>query len=290
MATRKKRQALPQFQTPAQTVVTDNQPKKAYQDEFQSSVSDKVEDFGKQFEGKGKTILYGIAAIAVLAVLIGIFFAWNRRSNAEAQTALGKAIETSQAQVTQSPDPANVGARTFPTERARAEAAVSEFQAVADKYGNPVKEKALYFAAANRLTIDRPAAIQQLTELLPAGGEVATLSKFALAQAAADDGKLDEAAAFYQQLAALDNPILAKDSINYELAQIYEKQNKKQEAADLYYTIAKTASEAKDADDKPIPMSETARDAKDKLEKISPDRAKEIVEPPPPSIGSPFGS
>ena len=291
MATRKKRQAIPQFQTPAQTTTTaDTKPKKAYQDEFQSNVSQKVENFGRQFEGKGKTILYGIAAVAVLAVLIGIFFAWNRRSNAEAQTALGKAIETSQAQVTESPDPTNLTAKTFPTDKARSEAAVNEFQAVADKYGNPVKEKALYFVAVNRLKLDRAAGIQALTDLSNSSGEVGTLSKFALAQAKTDDGKLDEAVTLYQQFAALDNPILAKDSINFALAEIYQKQNKTSEAADLYYNIAKTAAEAKDADDKPVPMSQTARDAKQKLEEINPERAKEIVEPvTPPASGLPFG-
>ena len=287
MATRKKRTVAQQFQTPA----PETKPKAVFQDEFQSNVSQKVEDLGRQFEGKGKTILYGIAAVAVLAVLIGIFLAWNRRSNAEAQTALGRAIETSQAQVTESPDPTNLTAKTFSTDKARSEAAVAEFQAVADKYGNPVKEKALYFAAVNRLKLDRAAGIQSLTDLSKSNGEVATLSKFALAQAKAGDGNLDEAAAIYKELAALSNPILSKDSMNFELAQIYQKQGKTTEAADLYYNIAKPASEAKDADGKPVPMTQTAREAKDKLEEINPDRAKEIVEPPPtsPPGGMPFG-
>ena len=286
MATRKKRQVAQQFQAPA----SDTKPKTVFQDEFQTNVNRKVEDFGRQFEGKGKTILYGIAAVAVLAVLIGIFFAWNRRSNAEAQTALGRAIETSQARVTESPDPTNLAAKTFPTDKARSEAAVAEFQAVADKYGNPVKEKALYFAAVNRLKLDRAAGIQALTDLSKSSGEVGTLSKFALAQAKTNDGKPDEAAVLYKELAALSNPILAKDSINFALAQIYQKQGKNTEAADLYYTIAKTASEAKDADDKPVPMSQTAREAKEKLEEINPERAKEVVEPAtPPASGLPFG-
>ncbi len=288
MATRKKRSVAQQFQAPA----PDTKPKTVYQDEFQTGVSRKVEDFGRQLDGKGKTILYGIAAIAVLAVLFGIFSAWNRRSNAEAQTALGRAIETSQAQVTESPDPTNPAAKTFPTEKARSEAAIAEFQAVADKYGNPVKEKAVYFAAVNRLKLDRAAGIQSLADLSKSSGEVGTLSKFALAQANTDDGKLDEAAALYQALAALANPILSKDSINFALAQIYQKQGKTTEAADLYYNLAKPASEAKDANDKPVPMSQTAREAKTKLEQINPERAKEIVEPvtPPPAGGMPFGS
>lgn len=280
---RKKRQIPEQFKAPVQTA---DKPKTVYQDEFQSGVNKRVEDFGRKFEGKGRNVLYGLAALAVLAVLVGIFFAWNRRSDAAAQTALGKAIETSQAQVTNTPPPAGFTGKTFKTERERAEAAIPEFQAVVDKFGGAVEEKAKYFIAVNRLRIDRAAGIQELEGLAKSGGEVGTLSKFALAQTRADDGKLGEAAALYEELRNLSDPILAKDTINFELAQIYQKQGKTTEAADIYYNIAKTASQAKGLDDKPVPMSQTARDAKEKLEEINPERAKEIVEPAP---ESPFG-
>ena len=114
-----------------------NEPKEKvqYQDAFQSTVTKKVEDVSKTFEGKGKTVLYAVAAAAVLLVLVGIFYLWNRSSDAKAQAALGKAIETSQAVVTDSPVPAGSTIKTFKTEKERAEASVSEFQAVADKFG-----------------------------------------------------------------------------------------------------------------------------------------------------------
>jgi len=280
---RKKRQVPEQFKAPVQTA---DKPKTVYQDEFQSGVNKKVEDFGKKFEGKGRNLLYGLAALAVLAVLVGIFFTWNRRSDAAAQTALGKAIETSQAQVSDTPAPAGSTAKVFKTEKERAEAAIPEFQAVVDKFGGAVEEKAKYFIAVNRLRLDRAAGIQELEGLTKSSGEIGTLSKFALAQTKAGDGKLDEAAALYDELIKLSNPILGKDTLNFELAQIYQKQGKTTEAADIYYNIAKTASEAKGLDEKPIPMSQTAREAKDKLEEINPERAKEIVEP---ATESPFG-
>ncbi len=272
---RKKRQIPEQFKAPVQEVKS----KTAYQDEFQTGVNRKVEDFGKKFEGKGRTILYGLAAVAVLATLLGIFYAWNRRSDAAAQTALGKAIETAQARVSDSPAPAGFIGKTFKTERERAESAITEFQAVADKYGSPVNEKARYFIAVNRLKFDRAAAIPEIEELSKSSGEIGTLSKFALAQAKTDDNKLDEAAALYQELAALSNPILARDTINFELANVYEKQGNNTEAVNLYFNIAKVASEAKDLEGKLVPMSQTARDAKAKLEKLNPAKAKEIVEP-----------
>ena len=62
-----------------------------YQDPFQQNVNKKLEDAGKVFEGKGRTIMYGIAALAVILLLIFIVTTWSRRSNGVAQTALGKA-------------------------------------------------------------------------------------------------------------------------------------------------------------------------------------------------------
>ena len=257
-----------------------------YQDAFQSTLTKRVEEAEKTFEGKGKTALYALLGVVALLALIGIYMLWNRSSEAKAQAALGKAIETSQSQVTDSPMPAGSTIKTFKTEKERAEASVAEFQAVADKFGGSVGEKAKYFVAVNKVALDRAAATTELDGLAKSSDDVGKLSKFALAQIKAGDGKADEAIAIYQELAATDNSVIAKDTINFELAKLLEKQGKKDDAVNLYYSIAKTASEAKDADGKPVQMTSTARDAKTKLEQLAPDKAKEIVEPKP---ESPFG-
>ena len=258
------------------------QPKEAYQDGFQSTVGDKIEEFGEIFVGKGRTILYGIGALVLVAILAGVYFTWNRRTNNAAQAALGKAIETSQAIVSDAPVPAGVTYQTFKTQKSRSEAAISEFQAVADNFGSPYREKARYFIAVNRLQIDREAGIKELGELASGSGDTAILSKFALAQAKSGDGKLDEAAKFYQELSQLANSIISKETIDFELAKIYEKQDKTKEAVDLYFDIANKANEAKDSEGKPVPPSQTAGEAKQKLEELAPERAKEIVAPETP--------
>jgi hypothetical protein len=273
MATRKKRQA-------PQVGLTANQPKPTvkYQDEFQHNVGDKVEEFGKKFEGKGKTILYAILGVILLGILISLAMSWSRRSNFAEQTALGEAIEISQRQVTDQPLPATSTQKVFKTEKERAEASVTAFQAVVDKYGS---EKAKYFAAVNKLGLDRPSALTELEGLSKTGGEVGSLSKFALAQAKTSDGKTDEAVALYTELASATDSVISKDTINFDMAGLLDKQGKKTEAADLYFNIAKPASEAKDADGKPKQMSQTAREAKEKLKTLNPEKAKEIVEPAP---------
>jgi len=259
----------------------------SYRDPFQEKVGSRVEEIGKRFEGQGRNVLYMVAALAVLAIVIGVIYMVTSRSNAAAQTALGKAIETSQGVVSPSPAPAGSTQKTFKTERERAEAAIAEFQAVADKYGSAIGEKATYFAAVNRLSVDREAAIAELRVMAAADSPVGKLSKYALAQALASDGKYDEAVPMFQELAAMNDPIVAAETVKFDLASAYEKQDRKQEAADLYFDIAKNASEAKDSEGKPVPLSETARNAKTKLEALDPERAKQIVEPEP---ESPFGS
>jgi len=267
------------------------QTKQKYNDPIQERVNERLEDIGKKFEGKGKTILYAIIALIVLGAVAYAVMVYTRRSGGEGQTALGKAIETAQARVSETGPMAGSQEKTFKTEKERAEAAITEFQAVADKFGGPVADKAKYFIAVNNLTIDRAKGIQELEGLASGSSEVAKLSKFALAQTKAEDNKPDEAVALYKELVGMDDPIVAKDTINFELAKVLEKQDKKQEAADLYFNIAKAASEAKDMDGKPVKMSETATNAKDKLKAIDAARADSIVVPTPetPSIGGGSG-
>lgn len=255
-------------------------PTTRYKDEFQSTVGSKVEEFGKSLEGQGRNILYGIGALAVLGILVWIFYAWSSRSNAAGQAALGKAIETSQSAVSETSPPAGTPGKTFKTEKERSEAAIAEFQAVIDQHGGAAGEKAKYFIAVNRLNVDRAAAISELEGLSKGSGEVATLSKFALAQVYSNDSKFDQAAALYTELNGMADPIVAKESIGVALANVYELQGKKQDAVNILFELVKKATDAKDADGKAIPLSSTASAAKEKLAQLDPEKAKEIPEQP----------
>ena len=271
---RKKRQLEPVAVAAAET-----KGKVRYEDEFQNKVGHKVEEFGKKLEGQGRNFLYAIGALVVLGVIVWFIYAWSTRSNAAAQAALGKAIETSQSLVTETAPPPGSTGKTFKTERERAEAAIAEFQAVVDKHGGEAGEKAKYFIAVNRLAIDRAAGIGELEGLAKSNDEVGKMAKFALAQAYANDNKLDQAAATYKELAGMSDPIVAKETIDFELAKIYEKQNKSQEAVDLLFNIVKTANEAKDLDGKPVPLSSTAEAARERLTQLDPERAKQLPQP-----------
>jgi len=115
-------------------------------------------------------------------------------------------------------------------------------------------------------------------EALSKGGdaELASRAKFALAQAREADAQYDGAAALYTELARGQNLAVPVDTANLRLAAVYEKQGKKQEAADIFFQIAKTAREAKDKDGKPVTQSAAAREAAQKLERLDPARHAQL--------------
>ncbi|HEV7645702.1 MAG TPA: hypothetical protein VGO50_17315 [Pyrinomonadaceae bacterium] len=263
----------------------EEQKKTVYRDTFQENVGKQVEQLGKGLEGKGRTILYGLLAVIAIAIVVFIFYSYSRRQNGAAQAALGKAIETSQAMVSASPM-AGYTEKTYATDKERSEAAIAAFQDVAGKYGSPFSDRAKYFMAVEKLKLDRAVGLAELQEAAKSSDkDTAALAKFALAQATAADGKLDEAVGMYNELLTQSTVLPSKETVNFALAGIYEKQGKTAEAAEIYFAIGKTGREAKTADGKPLPMSGTAREAVTKLEKIAPDKAKEL--PPEPSATEP---
>ena len=243
-----------------------------------------LDRLGDQLAGKGRAILYGIAGIIALAILFSVVSAYQERKANEARRALGRAIEIAGAPVgAAAATAANSAGLNFPTERERAQKAVEEFQKVANTYPDPYRENARYFAANNLLTLDRNKGIGELQALTKSGDTViATLAKFALAQAYEADAKYNEAAQLYGDLARAGNATIPADTANLRLASVYEKLDKKKEAADIYFNIVDNSrKKAKGADGKSSPQTTAAREAAQKLETLDPARAAQL--PPAPA-------
>ena len=250
-------------------------------DRFRDTTMSFLDHLGNLLEGRGRTILYGLGGLIVAGLLVMVFIRWNNRKNDEARQALGRAINITIAAVTPSPLPGSTEV-TFSSDKERAEKAIAEFEKVAAKYGEPYKSESRYFIASNRLVVDRQKGISELTELANGSGDVAALSKFALAQANESDGKLDDAARLYSELARLNSATVTAETANLRLAKVYEKQGKKKEAADLLFNIVDAARKAKGPDNQPIPQSTAAREAAEELQKLDPDRYGQL----PPEIPS----
>jgi tetratricopeptide (TPR) repeat protein len=241
-------------------------------DRFRDTTMSFLDRLGDRLEGRGRTILYGLIGLVVAALVIFQIVRWTNKKNDEARQAIGRAITISRAQVTTTPPPGSTDP-TFATDKDRAQRAIEEFQKVAAKYGDPYKSESQYFIASNRLVVDRQKGISELTELQNSKvGEVAALSKFALAQAHESDGRLDDAARLYTELAKLNSTTVTPDTANLRLAKVYAKQGKKKEAADLLFNIVDASRKAKGSDNQPLPQTAAAREAADDLQKLDPDR------------------
>jgi hypothetical protein len=245
-------------------------------DRFRDTTMGLLDRLGNALEGRGQTILYGLGGLLLLGILVIVFVKWNNRKTDEARQALGRAITFSTADISAVPPPGSTDP-TFSTELERSQRSIEEFEKVAAKYGDPYKSEARYFIAANRLTVDRAKGITELTELANSSiPEVAALSKFALAQAKESDGKLDEAAQLYSDLAKQNSISVTADTANLQLAKVYKKLGKKKEASDVLFNLVDASRKAKGDDNKPLPVSAAAREAATELQKLDPDRFAQL--------------
>lgn len=258
-------------------------------DRFRDTAMSVFDRVGNRLEGKGKAILYGLVGLVVVAVLIGFYVRWSSRKTDEARRAMGRAIAIATAPIAgATPEATNPTGPTFPSERERAQKAIEEFQKVAEKYGDPYRTEARYFIATNLLYVDREKGITELAELSKSSiAEVAALAKFALAQAKEADGKYDEAAQLYAELARQNSTVVTPEIANLRLAIVYEKQGKKNEAAELLFNMVEASRKAKDTDGNPLPPSASAREASEKLQKLDPERYAKLT-PETPSLDLPF--
>ena len=251
-------------------------------DRFRDTTMGLLDRVGDALEGKGRTILYALGGALVVAALVIAVIKWNARKGDEAREAMGRAIDISTATISTTPTTGSAGV-TFPSEQDRARNAVAEFEKVAAKYGDPYRSQARYFIATNQLVIDREKGISELAAVAnQSTPEVSVLAKFALGQAKESDGKFDEAAQIYSEVAKLNSLTVTRETANLRLAKVYEKQGKKKEAADLLFNIVDGSRKAKGKDDKPLPTSSAAREAATELQKLDPDRFAQL--PPEPTI------
>lgn len=259
-------------------------------DRFRDTTFETYGRLSHRFEGKGRTILYAVGGAVALVALLLAFNWWRERQADAARLALGQAIKIAEAPVSPTPQPNQTGP-TFATERERAQKAVEAFQKVQNDYGSPYKEQARYFAATSLLTLDRPKGIGELEALSKEGGsDVATLARFALAQARESDAQYDAAAAGYQELLKNESGPVPPNAVKLRLAAVYEKQGKRDDAVNLLFQMVEAARKAKGKDGKPLPESTVTRSAADKLQELSPERYAQLPKETTATGSFPLGS
>ncbi len=249
-------------------------------DRFRDTTMLLADRLADRVAGRRQQIFYGLIGLVVIAIGVYAFLHWRHKHTEEAQAALGRAIAINDAEIAPVAPPGSKDP-VFSSQQERAERAIQEFEKIAAKYGEPYRTEARYFIATNELVTDRLKAETDLQNLSQGGGDIAVLAKYALAQAKESDGQLDEAARVYSEIAKLNSAVVTPDTANLRLAEVYEKQGKKKEAADILFNIVSAARNARDKDGKPISESAASREAAQELLKVDPKRHAQL--PPPPS-------
>ena len=207
-----------------------------------------------------------IGVIAIIVIAFGLT-AWRSQSDGQARTMLAEAVAIEHAQVVPpvAPEPGKPPAPqlagSFATEKARNEAALAKFLAVADAY--PSSEAGIvarYHAASllNDLGKTAEAAKRYQEVVDKAGNSVySPMAKLGMAGTQVAAGSYDQAIATYKELSAAKDGQLPVDGILMQLAHAYSAAGKPAEARQTFQRIVEE-----------FPQSPYAVEAKKEMELI----------------------
>lgn len=210
-------------------------------------------------------IAAAVALVAIVLIAVG-YTAWRSQTSGKAGTMLADAMAVEDAQVAQAPvpgsttpPPAQPGA--FATEKARNEAALTKFMAVANEFpSTQAGIVARYHAASLLVSLGRASeARQRYQEVVDRAGNsvYGQMAKLGVADADVAAGKFDQAIAVYKELSSGKDASLPVDGILMQLGRAYSAAGKQ---ADARQTFKRVVDE--------FPQSPYSAEAKKALDSI----------------------
>jgi TolA-binding protein len=189
----------------------------------------------------------GVAIVAIVAVVLGYNY-WRAQAAAKADTELAAALAIADAAVVPPPAP---GAATdaskapqpgtYPTEKAKLEAALPKFLDIAQRYPSThAATTALYHAGATLAELGRfdEAASRYQQVIAEGGGTVyAEMAQLGLATIDVSTGKAADAVSIYEKLVAAPDTQLPLDGVLVQLARAYQRLGKTDDATRTYRRI-----------------------------------------------------
>ena len=212
----------------------------------ENEVAGWLRDAGEWFEGNRNLIVYGGVAIVLIAVAVGGTLAYRTMEAGKATGMLAEAMSVAEAAVV-SPAAAEPGktpvqpAGTYPSDRARLEAALPKLMAVAEAY--PASDAGIigrYRAAAALVALGRTAeGIQRYQDVVAKGkGIYQVMARLGIAEAQVRAGQFDQAIASYKEVAALNAEDAPADGVLMQLARAYRMAGKTDEAKKTFTRVA----------------------------------------------------
>lgn len=219
-----------------------------------------------EFANRNKrTLTMTVVSIVVIAVAAVAFFAWRNSVEAKSREALAQAMVVYEARVVPpTPSPEGVtpapAANTYPTEKAKLEAALPKFLAVADGHSSSDSGRMARFHAAGVLVaLGRyDEAQKQYDQLTSTSGLLGQSARLGKADAQLRAGQHDAAIASFKELSEKTDSALPKEAVLLELARAYKAAGKTEDAKKTLNQIVEQHAD-----------SPAAAAAKQELEKIA---------------------
>jgi predicted negative regulator of RcsB-dependent stress response len=211
-------------------------------------VSETLQQAYARFDQNRSAVTTVLGVLIVVAAVVGGLYFYRSHQADEAARMLAEALTITEAQVvppTQAlpgqPAPPPPPAGSYPSERAKLEAAIPKFEATADQYSSTDAGRfARYRAGAALATLDRTAeARAQYQKLVDADGQglYGRMAKLALAQCDVQDKKYDAAIATLRDLSLDAKGDLPVDAILLQLGQAYLAAGKMTEARQAFERV-----------------------------------------------------
>ena len=216
-------------------------------------------------EANSRRATAALVAVVVLAAAAGGYVWWRHQRNAQASAMLGEALIAADAPVApvattgDSPPPAG----SFPTERAKLEAALPKYMAAAEAYPKTAPGLAARYHAAAALVIlgrldDAATRYQEVIDL--AGSAIyGPMARLGLAEVRVRQGRYDPAINTYKELSLGTGGDLPVDGVLIELGRAYLLAGRKPEAAQSFKRITEE-----------FPTSPYAAEARRELDALTP--------------------
>jgi len=198
------------------------------------------------FQENRQAVLYGGIAILLLGAGVAGTVAYRQMDAGRASGLLAEAMSLAEAPVTppSAPEAGKAPVQqpgTYPTERARLEAALPKLMAVADAYPtSSAGIMARYRAASALVAIGKPAdGIQRYREVVEKGrGVYQVMARLGIADAQLAAGQFDQAIASYKEVAALNSEDAPADGVLMSLGRAYRLAGNAEEAKKTFKRVA----------------------------------------------------
>jgi TolA-binding protein len=183
-----------------------------------------------------------IAALVIVGAAVLGYIAWRDRTNSRSEAMLAAAIATTEVRVGAPVAPGTPGAGlSFPTERARSEAALAKFKAAADAYPDTdAGVFARYRQAATEMALGNTTqAATTYKQVIDRAGDriYGQMARLGLAEAQARSGQYDDAINTFKDLAQRKDGPLPVDGILMQLGLAYRDSGKKSDAQQTFNRI-----------------------------------------------------